>query len=367
MNIKTIWELLDLSGECIQVFVMFFYIEGIFKRKFDSKKSYLFAYLLGLVALMAVDYFYSVGNIMAISILLVVSTIVFTLYEGKLLFKSLSILLFMVFFIASDTLLYILLMPFAGDIQSKIMQPGFDRMVGKIMTCLLLFWIIILVIKILKKKVEVVPFKYWILICLIPIISIFILRVTTWIIKSNIPSGNIIIIFILLGIFYINFAVFDLIESYSKQIKLKVMEELFERETENYKMLEITERELKTLKHDINNHICSIEAMLKQGEISTAKEHLHSLKTITDELGSVVYTGNLAIDAILNSKGVIAHEFGLSYSIRASLFTPITIEPVDICIIFGNAIDNAIEACNRIKGNKTQKYIFISIELFLVK
>ena len=301
----------------------------------------------------------SITKIMSIIIVMIIISIL--LYDGKIYAKMFFVLLFVVMMFTSELLLAVTSM-IAGFSSKLLSQPGIYNIVGIIMTNLILFWTVIFVIKLLKRKVDIVPFKYWLLISFVPIISILILLMNVWIIKSNIANNYVLVALILLGVLYINFAVFDLIDSYSKQIKLKVMEELFEREAENYKMLEITERELKTLKHDIKNHISSIEALLKQGEIDTANEHLRSLKTITNELGSIVYTGNLAIDAILNSKGVIAREFDLLYSIRATLLTPITIEPVDICIIFGNAIDNAIEACNRITDNSIEKYIFISIE-----
>ena len=66
----------------------------------------------------------------------------------------------------------------------------------------------------------------------------------------------------------------------------------------------------------------------------------------------MIETGNTALDAILSTKIAIAKSKGIYVTTKIQIPEDIAIEPIDMCIIFGNALDNAIEACERSKINK---------------
>jgi len=363
MSDKMIWSIVEILNVLVEIGIISLFINRLLKKNSNNKLIYYSAYLVSFIILSLASLFTPKAEILVSTTMLIILLIMLLFYEGQLYYKAFFVILFIVFMVASEVLVMAILTLLYGTIPDEFMNPGFGRLLGMIMTKLMLFWIVIIVNKFLKKKVETVPFRYWLSICIIPFISIFMLSIVNSVMTLNNKSNYNVITLILLGVFYINYMLFDFIDSYSKQIKLKVMEELFEREKQNYEVLEITEKELKLLKHDIKNHVLSIEALLKEGEIATATEHISSLKRIANELGSVVYTGNIAIDAILNTKGIIANASNLKYMVSATLLSQISIKPVDICIIFSNAIDNAIESCNRMKNDEIEKFIFISIQI----
>ena len=90
---------------------------------------------------------------------------------------------------------------------------------------------------------------------------------------------------------------------------------------------------------------------------------LHHLDAITDRLKMITpafNTGNPALDATLSAKKTLAEEQGIHFSTKLNLEENLPIAPEDICTIFGNALDNAIEACQRLDENQ-QKSIDISL------
>ena len=109
---------------------------------------------------------------------------------------------------------------------------------------------------------------------LCPLVSFAIIRtIDLLLIKSN--STELTLIFLpIISLMYINFAAFDFFETYSNQLKLKVMEELAEKTEENYKLLQNTEEEMRILKHDFKNHVKAIQFNLANNNMQTAQEHL---------------------------------------------------------------------------------------------
>jgi sensor histidine kinase regulating citrate/malate metabolism len=56
------------------------------------------------------------------------------------------------------------------------------------------------------------------------------------------------------------------------------------------------------------------------------------------------------IDAILNSKLSLAKSKKISINAKAAVPKDIAVSEVDLCVIVGNLLDNAIEACMRVEG-----------------
>lgn len=120
------------------------------------------------------------------------------------------------------------------------------------------------------------------------------------------------------------------------------------------------QNELRKFKHDIDNQMEGLRGYLQAED---ARGGLHHLDAITDRLATITPafdTGNPALDATLSAKKTLAEEQGIHFSTKLNLEENLPIAPEDICTIFGNALDNAIEACLSLDENQ-QKSIDISL------
>jgi sensor histidine kinase regulating citrate/malate metabolism len=63
----------------------------------------------------------------------------------------------------------------------------------------------------------------------------------------------------------------------------------------------------------------------------------------------LIKSGNVMVDAILNSKLSLATNGGVKVNARAVVPTELTVADIDLCVIIGNLLDNAIEACRKIE------------------
>ena len=60
----------------------------------------------------------------------------------------------------------------------------------------------------------------------------------------------------------------------------------------------------------------------------------------------------MALDALLSTKKALAESKDILFNLKVQIPERLPIEPLDLCVIFGNALDNAIEACDKISEKR---------------
>ena len=125
---------------------------------------------------------------------------------------------------------------------------------------------------------------------------------------------------------------------------------------------------MRAWRHDYHNHIQSIKAMLAMKKFEELDTYLATLEQDLDSIDIAIRTGNVGLDAILSSKVSIARKNNIEVNCTAKVPDQLKISDVHLCAIVGNLLDNAIEACEKIKseeGNQfPQKFIRIYIGMF---
>lgn len=101
-------------------------------------------------------------------------------------------------------------------------------------------------------------------------------------------------------------------------------------------------------RHDYHNHIQVMKAQLAAGNAETLGHYLDELEQDLDRVDTYVKSGNRMVDAILNSKLSLAGQKQIHVNCKAQLPENISVEDVDLCVILGNLLDNALEACEKI-------------------
>lgn len=112
------------------------------------------------------------------------------------------------------------------------------------------------------------------------------------------------------------------------------------------------------LRHDLKNHLQCIYAMSQKENISGIREYVGGLLENQTQAGEIlVSTGNDVLDAIVNAKYALAKQHGIRF--RAIVTHQLReIAPEDICVLPGNALDNAVTAAKEC----VEKEISLSIQ-----
>lgn len=99
------------------------------------------------------------------------------------------------------------------------------------------------------------------------------------------------------------------------------------------------------MRHDFRNHLISLRYLVDHGEGKEAIEYIDGLTAEYLSGQPRIRTGNLIIDGILAHKMEIAEKHHITVSVSADFSCLNSMENTDLCIIFGNLLDNALEAC----------------------
>lgn len=127
---------------------------------------------------------------------------------------------------------------------------------------------------------------------------------------------------------------------------------------------------LQHVRHDLKNHLISLNYLIKSGKEKEALSYMDKL--IADMASPAkVMSGNHVLDAILSQKLSIAERHNICVSVFADFSFLSFIGDVDLCVLFGNLLDNALEACQkvnaedrfiRVRANQIGDSVLYSIE-----
>lgn len=154
-----------------------------------------------------------------------------------------------------------------------------------------------------------------------------------------------IVVFILVGMIGIND---DIGKQYYKWIN-QLIENQVKRQLKFYERLESINKETRAIKHDMKNHMIVVRRLAEKGELQGLQQYLTHIEYTAEKLDNILHTGNSIVDAIINEKLEVAHKNHISLEAKIQLPKELSIEPIDVCVIMANSIDNAIEACSQIE------------------
>lgn len=109
--------------------------------------------------------------------------------------------------------------------------------------------------------------------------------------------------------------------------------------------------------HDINKHLMILSKLLETDKNDEAKDYLKNLHLTVSKSANFIWTDNEFVDMILNSKLSEAKKLGIQIVINADKIN-FSNNNYDLCLILGNLLDNAIEACSFVEN---EPWIHISI------
>lgn len=141
-----------------------------------------------------------------------------------------------------------------------------------------------------------------------------------------------------------------------EQYQNKLLERQFE-EIDN------TYREMRGWRHDYKNHMQVLKIYVENRQWENARDYIVQMNEDLESIDHVIKTGNIMADAIVNSKVSLAKKKDIKLDVTAKIPKEIPMTDVEFCVVFGNIMDNAIEACEKL-ASKENKFIRVYIGVF---
>lgn len=119
-----------------------------------------------------------------------------------------------------------------------------------------------------------------------------------------------------------------------------------------YQGLKREQAQVRTLRHDLRNHLNAALGLLDRGETAQAHQYLLELTDSQTLHSSRCICENEIVNIVLSSKYEDMKQYGIISDIQISLPAALPIANTDLCALFGNALDNAIEAAQKSEGKQ---------------
>ncbi|MGN1363092.1 MAG: sensor histidine kinase [Methanobrevibacter sp.] len=231
------------------------------------------------------------------------------------------------------------------------------------LTSKFLAFVIILVAKRFKSDIQAKN-KITVMVFLLPLASFLIMLLflrCCYQINDNIFYIITLITSIILSV--ANVAIFYIIDKQNELIetkeKLLFAEKHINSQVIHYEELYKYQNELRSFRHDIKNILLSLVGLLKDSKTEKAINTIESSLDILDEQNrNIINTGIPVIDAILQSKLASAKGNGVDIKISSKIASEIRIDEIELGIIIGNALDNAVEAIKKDFPSENKEVVF---------
>ena len=135
-------------------------------------------------------------------------------------------------------------------------------------------------------------------------------------------------------------------ERLQQQERLAALRELY------YQNLRREQNQVRTLRHDLRNHLAALQGLLEEGETSKAIDYVNQLEDSPAFAGSRRLCQHEAANAVLSAKLEEMERLGLIADMQIALPEQLSISDVDLCALLGNALDNAMEAAFKVPDKR---------------
>ena len=220
------------------------------------------------------------------------------------------------------------------------------RVMGVIIAKIMQFYITRLILR--NKYKNPISNYRWVAIIAIPVISVISLcaLMKAALINNGISpyilTGMICIILANIMTYYF-FTVMN--KEYENTIKAKLLEQQNETLKKSIADKDAFVKEMKTVRHDIKNQLLTIMQYANEGKTDEIKEYVNVLtNNYLPNILNYINTNNAAFDAVINSKIAVCNQKNIFMEVNIKQDTDISIPLAEIAVLFGNLLDNSIEA-----------------------
>lgn len=365
----TIYNIVDMLTGLIEAILLFRLYET-FCEKREEFSSWV--YVIGIIALTIMinlsNLFLGYGLLNAVGMAVSFFVLSF-LFKGKLSIKIITLLLTIVLIGIMEIMVLFAITLIFGMTVSDVVNISEYRLLGIIVSKMLTLFVVNIIYIRFKKEHFYMGTSHWLLFFLIfitSIVAIFLIFRLSFDIDDALMHN--LAILCSFGLLFSTFFALYLYEHLAKQAETIRNQEQYEQQLKmQLKHLDeilVTQKQIKKFKHDFNNYTIVLQAYINNNDLTGASEYIRNLNGALRSEGEIPETGNTALDAILHTKIAIAQSKGTSVNTKIQIPEKLAVDPIDICNIFGNSLDNAIEACEMIPddGKKISITIFCKDE-----
>jgi sensor histidine kinase regulating citrate/malate metabolism len=120
-------------------------------------------------------------------------------------------------------------------------------------------------------------------------------------------------------------------------------------------------KQMRDWRHDYHNHIQKMKAHYHLHQHEAIGDYLNELDRDLTRVDTILKTGKVMVDAILNSKLSLAQKKKIDINAKAVVPKELPFSEVNLCVVLGNLLDNATEACMRVPEGERFIRLYVAV------
>lgn len=359
------WYFIEAFTSMFEIIIIYTFLDGFLEKKEVSRVERITVFIIAFIQLFIVSSFlYNIPNALIVNFLLVSIFLSKILFKGRINTHIFTCVLLLAILVVTE-LASVCVLVFSLNLEAEIFRSDALFKLITVTTKNILSFVAVKIICVYKKSYVTETSRiYFILLLAIPVISIVVAMIILDLVLKYRITDTFFVLIAYIGLMYVNAIVFSIYEMIMRQLEknynYRIIEKQLELQLNHYNKLAENREVLSEVIHDFKNHLNCIYNLYKYDKNNELGNYIKNLINLTDT-EKIIDTGNPVIDAVLSEKVVIADKMGIKFERELYLPSNIKIKHTDLCIVLGNSLDNAIEACKRITDSSMAKEIKLSM------
>lgn len=165
------------------------------------------------------------------------------------------------------------------------------------------------------------------------------------------PKNTLFLFIINVGAILIYYVVTRLILEQNQTLELEEKNHQLSMQAVQYENLQEKITDARRAKHDVRHHISLIREYVSKGELDALLRYLDGYNDSLPDESLIRFCENPAANAVLLYFAQQAKDNDIDYIVQADIPGDIFVSDTDISVLFGNLIENAIDACKEESGD----------------
>lgn len=175
------------------------------------------------------------------------------------------------------------------------------------------------------------------------------------------PKNTLFLLVINVGAFLIYYIVTRLVLEQNRSLELQEKNHQLTMQAMEYKNLQEKITDARRAKHDVRHHIALMQNYLADGNLDALREYLARYNESLPNDSLIRFCENTAANAVLLYFSQQAKDNDVDFIAQVEIPEDIFISDTDLSVLFGNLIENALEACRNESGKDRKIMIRASL------
>lgn len=355
----------ELTGVVAEMLLAHIYFNGFFTKKSRPWWATGSAYIVSGIILALLSFVPNTSFLRLAFYAIALGLIAYSFFNAGIIQAIYASISYCCLYVLNEMLIFGLFSMFQIDAQT-IMSFGYSRSISIIISHMLLWLCVLIVLTITQRRRTAITLTF--LLTLAPgyIAGIVLGLSFCKQVLSGDQGMSVPVLVSAIGLLYLNIVIILYAERAKNASDQKLQAELAEHhyamQEQYYAQLRSEQEETRAMFHDINKYMQAMRTLAAEANAAEVNQMMAETQELFKSLTTVVDVGNSVVSTILNEYREITEDADIPFDFDVSVPPNLGISAVDLYVLLGNTLDNAIEACQSLPAE--DRYIRIQLRTY---